>query len=170
MSEALTDYRLAEARSRRERLEEDARGSAAENARIRRHLEAVRTAEASAAAAAREAGDRFEDALQDLRTRLAIARHRLEAELTENRSLFERAVEAELGDWDTYVARIQRNAATNGGAGESSGLAELTSRQREVARRLHEMRGAPDSVWPERRARIEVALDELERSARQLEV
>jgi len=42
MSEVVTDYRLAEARSHRESLEEDARGSAEEHARIRRHLDAVR--------------------------------------------------------------------------------------------------------------------------------
>jgi hypothetical protein len=77
MSEVLTDYRLGEARSRRERLEEDARGAADENAQIRRHLDAVRAAEASATAAARGTRDRFEDALEDLGTRLAIAWHRL---------------------------------------------------------------------------------------------
>ena len=53
MSEVVTDYRLAEARSHRESHEEDARGSAEEHARIRRHLDAVRAAEASAAEAAR---------------------------------------------------------------------------------------------------------------------
>jgi hypothetical protein len=53
--------------------------------------DAVRSAKASAAAAAaRGARDRFEDALEDLGTRLAIARHRLAAELTDNRRLSER--------------------------------------------------------------------------------
>jgi hypothetical protein len=45
MSDVVTDYRLAEARSRLQRLEEDARGSAEEHARVRRHLDAVRVAE-----------------------------------------------------------------------------------------------------------------------------
>jgi hypothetical protein len=44
MSEVVTDYRLVEARSRLQRLEEDARGSAEEHARVRR-LDAVRVAE-----------------------------------------------------------------------------------------------------------------------------
>jgi hypothetical protein len=167
MSEALTDYLLAEARSRRERLEEDARGSAEENARIRRHLEAVRVAEASAGAAAREAGERFADALEDLRTRLAIARHHLAAELTDNRHLFERAVEAELGDWDTYIERQQRRAAPERASGKQTqlALAELKSRHMEVARRLCELRTASDETWRERRGRVEAALDELERAA-----
>lgn len=165
MSEVVTDYRLAEARSRRERLEEDARGTAEEHARIRRHLDAVRAAEASAAAAARGARDRFEDALEDLGTRLAIARHRLAAELADNRRLFERAVEAELHDWDTYVERLQRRAAAKGGSGgERSRLAidELMSRRDDVARRLRELQTASDETWRERRERVEAALDELE--------
>jgi hypothetical protein len=108
MSDVWVESRLAEGRSRREWLEEESRGIAEENARIRRHLDAVRAAEASTAAAARGTRDRFEDALEDLGTRLAIARHRLAAELTDNRDLFERAVEAELHDWDTYVERVQK--------------------------------------------------------------
>jgi hypothetical protein len=168
MSEVVTDYRLAEARSRSESLEEDARGSAEEHARIRRHLDAVRVAEAAAAAAAREAGGRFENALEDLGTRLAIARHRLVAELTNDRRLFERAVEAELRDWRVHGERLrQRTAAKGGSAAERSqlALAELESRHDEVARRLHEMRTASDETWRERRERVDAALDELEHAA-----
>jgi hypothetical protein len=168
MSDVWVESRLAEGRSRREWLEEESPGISEENARIRRHLDAVRAAEASAAAAARGTRDRFEDALEDLGTRLAIARHRLAAELTDNRDLFERAVEAELHDWDTYVERVQRRAAAQGGSdGEPSQLAidELTSRHREVARRLQEMRSAPNEVWRESGERVEAALDELERAA-----
>jgi hypothetical protein len=74
MSEVVTDYQLVETRSHRESLEEDARRSAEEHARIRRHLDAVRTAEASAAEAASGTRDRFEDALEDLVTRLVRSR------------------------------------------------------------------------------------------------
>jgi chromosome segregation ATPase len=167
MSDALTDYLLADARSRREQLEEAARGSADENARIRRHLDAVRAAEASAAFAAREAGDRFADALEDLQTTLAIARHRLAAERTDNRRVFERAVEAELRDCSAYVERLQRRASNHGSADEQSGLAiaDLRTRRDEAAGRLREMRAAPDETWRERRERLEAALDELEHAA-----
>jgi hypothetical protein len=168
MSEVVTDYRLAEARSHRESLEEDARGSAEEHAQIRRHLDAVRAAEASAAEAARGTRDRFEDALEDLGTRLAIARHRLVAEVTNDRRLFERAVEGELREWRMYGERLrERSAAEGGSEAERSqlALAELDSRQDEVLRRLHEMQAAPDETWRERRERVETALDELEHAA-----
>jgi hypothetical protein len=167
MSEVATDFRLAEARSHRESLEEDARGSAEEHARIRRHL-AVRAAEASAAEAARGTRERFEDALEDFGTRLAIARHRLVAELTNDRRLFERAVEAELREWRVYGERLRkRTAAKDGSAAERSqlALAELESRHDEAARRLREMRTASDETWREHRERVDAALDELEHAA-----
>ena len=168
MSEVVTDYRLVEARSHRESLEEDARGSAEEHARIRRHLDAVRGAEASAAKAARGTRDRFGGALEDLVTRLVIARHRLVAELTNDRRLFERAVEAELREWRVYGERLRQRAAAKGGsAAERSqlALAELESRNDEVARRLREVRTASDETWRERRERVDAALDELEHAA-----
>jgi hypothetical protein len=168
MSDAMADYRLADVRGRREWLESDARGAADEHARIRRHLDAVRTAERSAAAAAHGARDRFEDALEDFGTTLAIARHRLAADLTDDRRLFERAVDAELRDWDVYIDRRQRRAADEAGsAGEQSRLAiaELRSRHDDVARCLREMRHVPDETWRERRAEVDAALDELERAA-----
>jgi hypothetical protein len=171
MSEVVTDYRLAEARSRLQRLEEDARGSAEEHARIRRHLDAVRAAEAAATAAAREAGSRFENALEDLGTRLAIARHRLAAERTDDRRLYERAVEAELRDWRVYGERLQQRAAANGGSADEQSqlaLAELKSRHDEVASRLREMRAASDVTWRERRERVDAVLDELEHAAEAL--
>jgi hypothetical protein len=168
MSEVVTDYRLAEARSRLQRLEEDARGSAEEHARIRRQLDAVRAVEASAAEAARGTRDRFEDALDDLGTRLAIVRHRLAAELTDDHRLFERAVEAELRDWRVYGERLRQRAAAKGGSADEQSqlaLAELESRHDEVARRLREMRTASDETWRERRERVDAAVDELEHAA-----
>jgi hypothetical protein len=168
MSEVASEDRLAVAHSYVKRLEYDASGTAEEHARIRRHLDAVRAAEASAAAAARGARDRFEDALEVLGTRLAIARHRLAAELTENRRLFERAVEAELRHWDAYLERLQRRAAKDGSADDQLAIADLRTRHEEAARRLREMRAAPDEVWRERRERVEAALDELDRAVDKL--
>jgi hypothetical protein len=170
MSEVVTDYRLAEARSRLQRLEEDARGSAEQHARIRCHLDAVRVAEAPAAAAASEAGGRFENALEDLGTRLAIARHRLTAERTDNRRLYERAVEAELRDWRVYDEWLRQRAAAKGGSADEQSqpaLAELKSRHDEIASRLREMRTASDDTWRERRKRVDAALD-LEHAAEAL--
>ena len=172
MNEVVTDYRLAEARSRLQRLEEDARGSAEEHARIRRHLDAARAAEAAAAAAAaHHAGGRFENALDDLETRLAIARHRLPAEPTDDRRLYERAVEAELRDRRVYRERLRQRAAAKGGSADEQSQparAELESRHDEVASRLREMRTPSDQTWRERRERVDAALDELEHAAEAL--
>jgi hypothetical protein len=171
MSEVVTDNRLAEARSRVQRLEDDAPGSAEEHARIRRHLEAVRMADSAAAATAREAGGRFENALEDLGTRLAIARHRLAAERTDDRRLYERAVEAEPRDWRVYGERLRQGAAAKGGSADEQSqlaLAELKSRHDEVASRLCEMRTASDDTWREGRERVDAALDELEHAAEAL--
>lgn len=168
MSEAMTDFRLAAARSRVQQLEEDAQGSAEEHARIRRHLDALRVAEAAAAAAAHKAGGRFENALEDLGTRLAVARHRLAAELTDDRRLFERAVEGELRDWRVYGERLRKRAAAEDGSVDEQSqlaLAEFESRHDEVARRLREMRTTSDETGRERRERVDAALDELEHAA-----
>jgi hypothetical protein len=167
MSEVVTDYRLAEAHGRVERLEEDAQGTAEENARITRHLDAVRAAQASAVAAAREAGDRFENALETLATRLAIARHRLTAELTHDRDRFEWAVEQELRDWETYLSRLEHGSAKEGSTGGASqeAVAELRLRYKAVESRLGELRAATGETWSERRELVEAALDELEQAA-----
>jgi hypothetical protein len=169
MSELASEDRLAVARSYIKRLEYDASGTE-EHARIRRHLDAVRVAGATAAAA-REAGGRFENALEDLGTRLAIARHGLAAERTDDRRLYERAVEAELRDWRVYGERLQQRAAANGGSADEQSqlaLAELKSRHDEVASRLREMRAASDVTWRERRERVDAVLDELEHAAEAL--
>jgi predicted nucleic acid-binding Zn-ribbon protein len=167
MSEVVTDFRLAEAHGRVERLEEDAQGTAEENARIRRHLDAVRAAQASAVAAAREAGDRFESALEDLATKLAIARHRLTAEITHDRDRFEWAVEQELQDWATYLSRLERRSEKEGSTGGPSreAIVELRSRYEAVESRLGELRVATGEAWSERRELVEAALDELEQAA-----
>jgi hypothetical protein len=110
---------------------------------------------------------RFEDALEDLGTRLAIARHRLAAELTDDPRLFKRAVEAELRDWDTYVERLRHRVAAGGSANEQSQLVinEVMSRRDDVARCLRELQTASDETWRERRERVDAALDELEHAA-----
>jgi hypothetical protein len=166
MSEALTEARLTDARSRIDELEADARGSLEEKSRIDRHVEALRKAHASAHAAARAAGSRFEDALEELGTKLAIAEHRRAAEVAPGRDAFVRSVEAELHAWDDYLEQLQRRAEaqTGGGRAEVS-ASELRLRRNEVARRLGDVRTAPDGDWRERRERVLEALDELDDAA-----
>jgi chromosome segregation ATPase len=166
MSEAMTEARLTVAESRIDDLEADARGSLDEKSRIDRHVEALRKAHASARAAAQAAGSRFEDALQELGTRLRIAEHRRDAEVARTRDDFVRSVEAELHAWDSYLDQLQKRAEaqTGGGRAELS-TSELRSRRNEAARRLGDVRTAPDGVWRERRERVLQALDELDHAA-----
>lgn len=109
-------------------------------------------AHASERAAARTAGSRFEDALEELGTKLTIAERRRAAEVARERDAFVRSVEAELHAWDSYLEQLQRRAVaqTAGGRAEVS-TSELRLRRNEVARRLGDARTAPDGVWRERR-------------------
>jgi chromosome segregation ATPase len=167
MTDAMTDARLTLAESRIDELEADARGSLDEKSRIDRHVEALRKAHASARAAAQAAGSRFEDALEELGTRLRIAEHRRAAEVAPTRDDFVFSVEAELNAWDSYLDQLQKRteAQTQGGPAEDS-TSELRSRRNEVARRLKDARTAPDDVWRERRESVLQALDDLDDAAR----
>jgi hypothetical protein len=166
MTQAIAEARLTVAKSRIDDLEADARGSLDEKSRIDGHVEALRKAHASARAAAQAAGSRFEDALQELGTRLRIAEHRRGAEVARTRDDFVRSVEAELHAWDSYLEQLQRRAVaqTGGGRAEVS-TSELRLRRNEVARRLGDARTAPDGAWRERRERVLQALDELDQAA-----
>jgi hypothetical protein len=166
MTEAMTEARLADAKSRIDDLEADARGSLAEKSRIDRHVEALRKAHASARAAAQAAGSRFEDTLEELGTRLRIAEHRRAAEVARTRDDFVHSVEAELHAWDSYLEQLQRRAVAQTGGGRAEGSAsEVRLRRNEVAKRLGDVRTAPDGVWRERRERVLQALDELDHAA-----
>jgi hypothetical protein len=108
MTEANAEARLTVAKSRIDDLEADARGSLDEKSRVDRHLKAVRKAHASARAAPRTAGSRFEDALEELGTKLRIAEHRRAAEVARGRDAFVRSVEAVLYAWDSYLEQLQK--------------------------------------------------------------
>ena len=168
MTQAIAEARLTVAKSRIDDLEADARGagSAEETSRVDRHVEALRKAHASARAAAQAAGSRFEDALQELGTRLRIAEHRRAAEVARTREDFVRSVEAELHAWDSYLDQLQERsvAQTRGGRAEAS-ASELRVRRDEVARRLEGARTAPDGGWREHQERVFEALDELDNAA-----
>ena len=168
MTQAIAEARLSVAKRRIDDLEADARGAGAleETSRVDRHVEALRKAHASARAAAQAAGSRFEDALQELGTRLRIAEHRRAAEVARTRDDFVRSVEAELHAWDSYLDQLQERsvAQTRGGRAEVS-TSELRLRRNEAARRLGDVRTAPDGVWREHRERVFEALDELDHAA-----
>ncbi|HEX2292761.1 MAG TPA: hypothetical protein VHH55_05565 [Gaiellaceae bacterium] len=162
MSQALAEARLTSAESRIDILASEARGSADDKSRIDRHVEALRKAHASASAAARAAGSRFDDALEELGTRLAIAERRRAAEVADDRDDFVHAVEAELHAWDGYIELLEKRRAA--GTTDVS-TSELRSRRNEAAKRLGDMRMTPGDTWRERREEVFQALDELDREA-----
>ena len=168
MTEEMGDPRLTIAKSRIDDLEADARGAGSleETTQVNRHVEALRKAYASARAAAQAAGSRFEDTFEELGTRLRIAEHRRAAEVARTRDDFVRSVEAELHAWDSYLDQLQKRsvAQTRGGRAEVS-TSELRLRRNEAARRLGDVRTAPDGVWREHRERVFEALDELDHAA-----
>ncbi|MGH3062762.1 MAG: hypothetical protein ACRDMK_00335 [Gaiellaceae bacterium] len=166
MSQAMAEGRLTAAKSRIDELEADARGSLDEKSRIDRHVEALRKAHASARAAVRTAGSRFEDALEQLGTKLTIAEHRRAAEVAGERDAFVRSVEAELHAWDSYLEQLERRDVTQTAEERAEvSTSELRLRRDEVARCLGDVRTAPDGAWRERRERVLHALDELDHAA-----
>lgn len=168
MTEAMAEARLTVAKSRIDDLEADARGAGSleETTRVQGHVRALRKAHASAREAAQAAGSRFEDALEELGTRLRIAEHRRAAEVARTRDDFVRSVEAELHAWDSYLEQLQRRAVAQTGGGRAGvSTSELRLCRNEVARRLGDVRTAPDGVWRERRESVLHALDELDHAA-----
>lgn len=168
MTERIGDPRLTVAKSRIDDLEADARraGSLEETTRVKGHVEALRKAHASARAAAQAAGSRFEDTLEELGTKLRIAEHRRAAEVAREREDFVRSVEGELHAWDSYLEQLERRAVAEAGGGRAEvSTSELRLRRNEVARRLGDVRTAPDGNWRERRERVFQALDELDHAA-----
>ena len=67
---------------------------------------------------------------------------------------------------DSYLDQLQERsvAQTRGGRAEVS-TSELRLRRNEAARRLGDVRTAPDGVWREHRERVFEALDELDHAA-----
>ena len=89
MSTTTTEDQLAEVRRRIDRLQAFAQtGLVAERSRIQRHLDALRSEEASVLAAVREAPDEVEEKLGQLRTRLAVAENSLVADVSDEWTRF----------------------------------------------------------------------------------
>jgi hypothetical protein len=102
------DDQLVQIRRRIDRLAAHAH---ADSPRVWRHLDALRQAEDAVLAALREdAPDEVDESLAQLKMRLDIAEHSLEADAAEDWASFAAAVEAELHGWDTYLERLQASA------------------------------------------------------------
>jgi hypothetical protein len=170
MSTTTIEDQLAEFRRRVDRLQALA-GAVAENARVQRHVDALRRQEAAVLAAVREAPDAVEEKLGQLKTRLAVAERSLAADISDDWPSFAVAVDEELRSWDTYLERLQATAATRAWKAREqaeAAIGDVRSRRIAVDERLAQGRAAAREAWQEQRKRIGAARDELEQKADEL--
>lgn len=81
------------------------------------------------------------------------------------------AIEAELRSWDAYLECLQVKAATSAASAREqaeASISELRRHRNTLAQRLSEMRSAPAQAETEARKAVEVARDQLQRTAAQL--
>ena len=162
---------IEDARRRIDRLHTFAHsGVAPDSSRIRRHLDALRREEASAVAAAREAPERIEEKLGQLRTRLAVAEYALVADISDEWTKFAAAVEDELRSWGVYLERVQATAAKAGNAREraEAAIADVRTERIAVHDRLTQAGANVNGAWREQRSNVSAARDELARKADEL--
>ena len=162
---------IEDARRRIDRLHTFAHsGVAPDSSRIRRHLDALHREESSALAAAREAPEKIEEKLGQLRTRLAVVEYALVADISDEWTTFAAAVEDELRSWGVYLERVQATAAKAGNAREraEAAIADVRTERITVHERLTEARAHVNGAWHEQRSYVSVARDELARKADEL--
>jgi len=168
MSTITIEDQLAEIRRRIDRLQSHAQAGAP---RTRRHLDALHQEEAAVRAAVRQAPDEVEEKLGQLRTRLDVAEHSLEADTSDDWATFAEAVEAELGSWDTYLERLQTRVAAKAWKAREqaeSAIGDVRGRRIAVGERLAQVRDSDGAASREARKHVTAARDELEQKAAEL--
>jgi hypothetical protein len=136
-----------------------------------RHLDALRCAEAAVRTALLRAPDEVEEKLAQLRTRLDVAEHSLEADASDDWAAFTAAVEAELHSWDTYLERLQTSVAAKAQKAREqaeAAIGDVRSRRIAVGERLSQVRDSAGDDSRDARERIGAARDELEQKAAEL--
>lgn len=89
------------------------------------------------------------------------------ADFAEDQRTFVTAIEAELCCWDSYLERLQVNAATAGSAREQAeaAISELRRHRNFLDERLGALRSGPAEAWSEGRASVDAARADLGRRA-----
>jgi len=164
---------LVEVRRRIERLRARALADDGVGAlpRVRRRLDALQRAEASVHAASGDTAADLDERLAQLRARLDVAERSLEADAAVEPASFAAAVQAELRTWDTYLERLQTDAAGRAWqarARAEAAIGDVRSRRLEVDERLAQARAAARAGWPAERRRVTAARDALEQKADEL--
>jgi hypothetical protein len=159
-------HQLAEARRRIEGLQSQA--AAGGLARVRHHCDVLRQQEAAARAAV---ADEVEEKLGELRTRLDVAEHAVEADAAADWVTFAAAVKAELQSWDTHLERLQTSVAAKAWKTREqaeAAIGDVRSRRIAVEQCLAHARDVASDAWQEQRQRITTARDELAQKAAEL--
>ena len=166
MSTTTIAGRLAEIRSRIDRLRSREQDGTVDRARLRRQVQILGQELDAVVSALRDAPDDVEAKLALLSTRLDVAEHSLAADASPDWAGFAASVEAELRSWDLYLERLQTRVAERewrARARAETTIGEIRSRRLEVDEHL---RDPPAGSEGERaRRRVTAARDELEQEA-----
>jgi hypothetical protein len=166
-----TDDMLAKIRRHIDELEARVDSSAVETrSRLQDRFDSLRKQEASAWEAVREKAEAVDEQFRQLEIDIAIAENRLAAELADDVTSFEEAVEAELDDWDAAIERLQTRAAAKAQEAREQAeaeIAELRRARNRAAERLTALHASANGAWQEQRNRVTEALDDLDRKVRE---
>lgn len=168
MSITTIDEELAGIRRRIDRLQ----ARALAGARIRRHLDPLHQAETAVRTALRqEAFDKVENKLGQLKTRLDIAEHSLDADASDDWATFAAAVEAELYSWDTYLERLQTGVAAQAWKAREqaeAAIGDVRTYRIAVGERLAQAGDSAGAARESTRKRVTAARNELDKRAAEL--
>ena len=163
------DDQLVQIRRRIDRLSSHAQADAP---RVWRHLEPLRRAEDAVLAALRQGPvDEVEENLAQLKTRLDIAEHSLDADAAEDWASFATAVEAELRSWELYLERLQTTAVARAWKTREqteAAISDLRSRRIAAGERLAQVCRTSGDVSPAARRHITAARNQLDKRAAEL--
>jgi hypothetical protein len=155
MSTTTGEQRTAAIRRHLEGLESRAHAlPAGSKTRVQRHLAALKEQTGA------------DERLRGLEHRVAIAGHSLAADLSDDRTSFEHAVQAELHGWDAYLGWLEAKAGTR----DDETVAILKEGRDALEIRLDDAGTAAADRWDEQRQRVDVARERLEQRADELAV
>ena len=164
-----TEEHLREAHHRIASLEARAQEGAADaRPRMQRYIDAVRRDEQAARDSARTEAHAVGERLEQLDTSLELAEPRVAAELAPTREQLKGALEAQLHRWDTYLDRVQTEAAGRAGVAREHAEATVTDlRQRRLSIGAHvsALGTAAGDGWRDVKSRALNELDELKTKA-----
>lgn len=135
-----------------------------------RSIDELRARDADLRARLRNAVVITESELDVLELDVAIVAARVRAARAENRTAYERAVQDVLNSWSALIEILQQEIGEHGPAVRrrlAAGLISVREGAAAAAQRLRDLRDAPSDAWHHLKPEVEVALDNVDRVARQ---